>query len=42
MYKCLKCPIGFGKNNIFSCSDTSRHNLKKHIEVSNIANYNYK
>lgn len=35
MYRCLKCPTGsFGKK--ISCSDKSRQNLKKHIQVFNI------
>jgi hypothetical protein len=32
MYRCLKCPTGsFGKK--ISCSDKSRQNFKKHIQV---------
>ena len=32
LYRCLKCPPGFNKKEL-SCSDTSRLNLKKHVEV---------
>jgi hypothetical protein len=33
LYKCLNCPFGFTKKKPLSCSDSSRQNLKKHIEV---------
>jgi hypothetical protein len=31
LYRCLKCPPGNSKP--LSCSDVSRLNLKKHVEV---------
>jgi hypothetical protein len=32
LYRCLKCPEGFS-NKPLSCNNSSRYNLKKHVEV---------
>jgi hypothetical protein len=32
LYRCLKCPDGFS-NKPLSCNNSSRYNLKKHVEV---------
>ena len=33
LYRCMKCPRGLSNNKTLSCSDVSRQNLYKHIEV---------